>query len=132
MVCIKCGALGCACDMVDDCGGWEKRPSHDVFFREAQTKDANINGQWVNPYIQKEDKWLAQTIYIGDDVATSQMKVLFNEQDFINLIEEYMGRDVRNYLESLIRHQKELIAIEKQEEWESGYTEGFKDGRNAD
>lgn len=54
-VCIKCGALGCVCDADDSVGGYENRLPREVFFGEGQSKSANINGQWVNPYVQRED-----------------------------------------------------------------------------
>jgi hypothetical protein len=43
-ICIECGAFGCMCDAEDI--------DKDVFFNEGQNSDANINGEWVNPYVK--------------------------------------------------------------------------------
>ena len=46
VICVECGAFGCICDVED-------RPPREVFFGEAQNGDANINGNWENPCIEK-------------------------------------------------------------------------------
>jgi hypothetical protein len=46
-ICIECGAFGCECDIEND------KPEKDIFFAEGQNSDANINGKWVNPYIER-------------------------------------------------------------------------------
>ena len=46
-ICIKCGAFGCYCDFYNK----ENKPSDDVFFSEGENGNANINGEWINPYI---------------------------------------------------------------------------------
>ncbi|MEI6296232.1 MAG: hypothetical protein WCO84_01120 [bacterium] len=43
-ICIKCGAFGCKCDM-------KKTVPKETFFKECQEGNANINGEWVNPYV---------------------------------------------------------------------------------
>jgi len=47
-ICIKCGAFGCFCDVDRD-----KVPK-DIFFDEGEDGDANINGRWENPYVEKK------------------------------------------------------------------------------
>lgn len=47
-VCIICGAFGCFCDVDRD-----KVPK-DIFFDEGEDGDANINGRWGNPYVEKK------------------------------------------------------------------------------
>lgn len=42
------------------------------------------------------------TIYIGDDVATAQMRVLMNEDSILDIIEEFMGRESRIETESIL------------------------------
>lgn len=44
-ICIECGAFGCICDIK---GG----VSIEIFFKEGQDSDANINGKWKNPYVK--------------------------------------------------------------------------------
>jgi hypothetical protein len=46
VICVTCGAFGCACDV-------KEYVSNKVFFSEAQKYDANINGKWVNPYVEE-------------------------------------------------------------------------------
>lgn len=43
-ICIECGAFGCLCDSGRDLP-WE------VFKAEGQNGNANVNGKWINPYV---------------------------------------------------------------------------------
>ena len=45
-VCIKCGAFGCQCDI-------KRKPKKEIFFGEGEKGNANINGLWKNPYVNK-------------------------------------------------------------------------------
>lgn len=51
-ICIKCGAFGCRCDMLMH----NKLVDKDVFFGESQKGNANINGMWINPYVNTNRK----------------------------------------------------------------------------
>lgn len=52
-ICIECGAFGCVCDIHGP------RPPKEIFFGEGQNRDADINGKWVNPYVEKKKLALA-------------------------------------------------------------------------
>lgn len=88
-----------------------------------------------------------ETLYIGHDVATAEMKVLFSEQDFVDLVSQYMGCDAALYLKGLIqlnedekrRHELELADAYDEgasdawnrhdfEEFENGKEEGYQEG----
>lgn len=43
-----------------------------------------------------------ETLYIGHDAATAEMKVIFDEQNFVDLVQEQLGSDARRYLEAII------------------------------
>jgi hypothetical protein len=47
-ICIDCGAIGCFCD-AERAG-----VSKEVFFEKEYEIDANINGKWKNPYVEKK------------------------------------------------------------------------------
>jgi hypothetical protein len=49
IICRKCGAFGCYCD------AREKGFSCDDVKKEKLNGDANINGEWINPYVVKND-----------------------------------------------------------------------------
>lgn len=40
---------------------------------------------------------MSKTLYIGDEI-----KVLFGEENFIELVDEMMGNDAKNYLKRLL------------------------------
>jgi len=46
-ICIECGAMGCLCD------ARRAGVSDKVFFERKYKIDANINGKWENPYVEK-------------------------------------------------------------------------------
>lgn len=46
-ICIKCGAFGCFCDLP------RPKPPVQQFFDRGVRGDANVNGQWENPYVKK-------------------------------------------------------------------------------
>ncbi len=57
-ICIVCGAFGCLCDYADlnNYSNKEFEKIKKIFFDEGVRYDANVNGKWVNPYIEKENK----------------------------------------------------------------------------
>ena len=69
---------------------------------------------------------MAETIYIGNDINTAEMKVLFCEQDFIALVEQYMGSDAARRVEGLIAAQNE-IRVNHEQELREAYDEGASD-----
>jgi hypothetical protein len=46
-ICIDCGAIGCLCD------AQRAGVSKGIFFEKKYEIDANINGKWENPYVEK-------------------------------------------------------------------------------
>lgn len=41
------------------------------------------------------------TIYIGDEIATAQMRVLPNEDSILDVVEEFIGREGRTKVEDI-------------------------------
>ena len=85
---------------------------------------------------------MAKTVYIGDD---REMKVLFCEQDFVNLIWERLGRDAGMHLEDMLLLNKQeledayergrLAGLDECDDGtaydngrEDGYEDGYSDG----
>lgn len=71
---------------------------------------------------------MAETIYIGDD---REMKVLFCERDFVDLVWERLGRDAGMILEEIIEARDELAAENEKFCEEAGYDVGWSDGHSA-
>lgn len=91
---------------------------------------------------------MAETIYIGDDITTAEMKVLFGEQDFIDLVYERLGQNAGAYLENMLisGYQLEeaynlgrLAGLDENDEataydagredgYDAGYSDGFAEG----
>lgn len=46
VVCIKCGAFGCECDIEKT-----SRPSPSLSKKNGVNGNANTNGKWKNPYV---------------------------------------------------------------------------------
>ena len=43
-----------------------------------------------------------ETIYIGDDIVTAETKVLFDRQDFVDLVHEKLGNEAGTYLRDFL------------------------------
>ena len=81
-----------------------------------------------------------RTLYIGENVVNSATKIIFDEHDFIKLVEEYMGSDAAAYLHELIGDIDEDIRIayengasdawsqQDAETYQEGMDVGFEDG----
>lgn len=69
---------------------------------------------------------MAETIYIGDSIVDAETKVLFDRQDFVDLVEQCMGRDAARYLENLIETD-ELDQNQRAQELQDAYDEGAED-----
>lgn len=96
-----------------------------------------------------------RTLYIGENVVNSATKVLFDDKDFIDLVEQYMGSDAAQYLIELIGDREEDVRIAYdhgiadawcahgaedyaegmsvgyEDGYDKGYTAGYCDGMNA-
>ena len=57
---------------------------------------------------------MPETLYIGSDINTAETKVLFDERDFVDLVDQYMGCDARRYIERLIRAQESDLSDQYQ------------------
>lgn len=74
---------------------------------------------------------MPETLYIGSDINTAETKVLFDERDFFDLVEYYMGQDAVRHIEAMISADKATQAEherELKEAYAEGYAEGFKAG----
>ena len=81
-----------------------------------------------------------RTLYIGENVVNSATKVLFDDKDFIDLVEQYMGSDAAQYLIELIGDREEDIRIAYDhgiadawcahgaEDYAEGMSVGYEDG----
>ena len=67
------------------------------------------------------------TIYIGRDITTAQMRVLPTEDSILDIVEEFMGREVRAELESLIEYK---IEVGKSIGYDIGYNDCLGDLSN--
>lgn len=53
---------------------------------------------------------MAKTLYIGNDVQTSEAKVILKDSDFVDLVYDRLGRDAGMYLESMLSADAEALA----------------------
>lgn len=101
---------------------------------------------------------MPETIYIGNDINTAKTKVLFDQRNFVELIDQYMGADAARCLECLLRADVKALddAYEKgrlagleedasseclyynnghadgyDEGYDAGYAEGYAEGFEA-
>ena len=85
---------------------------------------------------------MAKTLYIGNDVQTSEAKVILKDSDFVDLVYDRLGRDAGMYLESMLSANAEALAEAFQrgrcaglDESDGGdrcsYAEGYVDGFKA-
>lgn len=70
---------------------------------------------------------MPETLYIGSDINTAETKVLFDEQDFLELVEERMGRDARAHIESIEERHKLALEDAYNDGWSDGYEDGLHD-----
>lgn len=66
---------------------------------------------------------MSETLYIGSDINTAETKVLFDELDFADIVEERLGYDARKYMES-------LLVRGRADGYEDGYKDGYASGYN--
>lgn len=69
---------------------------------------------------------MADTLYIGNDINTAEMKVLFCERDFIDLVAEKLGGDAARFLEDIIDMKNEyaleaMMERRRAEHWRHAY-----------
>ena len=74
---------------------------------------------------------MPETLYIGSDINTAETKVLFGEQDFVELIDEHLGRDARQYCEEIISQRDDAMRQLAYFERDGGYDGGYQDGFDA-
>lgn len=60
---------------------------------------------------------MAETIYIGDSIVDAETKVLFDRQDFVDLVREKLGNDAETYLKDFLEDM-----------YHDGYSQGYADG----
>lgn len=64
-------------------------------------------------------------MYIEPKCGKEKMEVLFGDEQFIRLVEEYMGPDARRYLDWLF---EEHGTTQYNKGYEDGYEDGYVDG----
>ena len=75
---------------------------------------------------------MPETLYIGSDINTAETKVLFDERDFVDLVEERLGSDARKYLEGIIARRDEAIRWEKVAIEDANYYSGLATARGIE
>ena len=60
--------------------------------------------------MRRRKRIMPQTLYIGDSI-----KVIFDRRDFVDLVEQTLGIDARNYLEELIGESESIAEKHKRE-----------------
>ena len=71
---------------------------------------------------------MPETLYIGSDINAAETKVLFDERDFFDLVDQYMGHDARRYVERLITADKQSL----EDAYMKGRAEGLEEGTDSD
>lgn len=78
---------------------------------------------------------MPKTLYIGSDISTAETKVLFGEYDFVELVDEYLGRDAKQYLAEIIKQRddaiQELAYLNRCGDYDDRYQDGFDAGLAA-
>ena len=59
-ICIECGAFSCGCDYFNKLPSRTSPEDYEkakrIFFDESVRYDANVNGKWINPYVEGDIK----------------------------------------------------------------------------
>lgn len=71
---------------------------------------------------------MAKTLYIGDNVQTSEAKVILKDSDFVDLVYDRLGRDAGMYLESMLSADAEAL----EEAFTRGRNEGLDENDGSD
>ena len=50
LICVKCGAFACHCVF----NKWKTPPSFKTLHKGECASNADINGEWINPYIERD------------------------------------------------------------------------------
>lgn len=78
---------------------------------------------------------MPKTLYIGDEI-----KVLFGKENFIELVDEMMGNDAKNYLRRLLtqefaeghrlgyREAEDFYCDDEDSNYMAGYDDGYDEG----
>lgn len=86
---------------------------------------------------------MAKTLYIGDDIQSSEAKVILKDSDFVDLVYDRLGRDAGMYLESMLSADAETLAEAFQKErdeavednsfhsYNNGHEDGYDEGHDA-
>lgn len=106
-ICVKCGVLGCICDVADDCGGWDKILSKEIFFREGQSMDFLKNKKGVSRkimcykeferYIKKIEKNREKVNRIAETLNWDGAFDLTMEEEVIKLL-SYIFKDKSEWI----------------------------------
>ena len=52
---------------------------------------------------------MTHTLYIGNDITTVEPVQIFSEDDFVRMIDERLGRDASDYVNSIIDERNDAI-----------------------
>ena len=75
---------------------------------------------------------MTHTLYIGNDITTAEPVQIFCDEDFVRMVDERIGRDASNYVNSIIEERNDVIKerdeLLDEPDYQSGYDEGYADG----
>lgn len=74
---------------------------------------------------------MTHTIYIGNDIATAGPVQIFCEENFVRMVDERLGRDASNYVNSIIDERNDAIKERDEAIKDGGYDSGYQDGFDA-
>lgn len=71
---------------------------------------------------------MTHTFYIGNDIATAEPVQIFCEENFVRMVDERLGRDASNYVNSIIDERNDAIKERDEAIKDGGYDSGYQDG----
>lgn len=74
---------------------------------------------------------MTHTLYMGNDITTAEPVQIFCEEDFVRLVDERLGRDASNYVNSIIERRNDAIKERDEAIRDGGYDSGYQDGFDA-
>lgn len=78
---------------------------------------------------------MTHTLYIGNDIAAAEPVQIFCEEDFVRMVDERLGRDASDYINSIIEQRNDAIKERDDALYEpdcdAGYDDGYSDGLAA-
>ena len=71
------------------------------------------------------------TLFIENDIVAAEPVQIFREEDFVRMVDEQLGRDARDYLNSIIECKNDAIKSLNETIKDGGYDGGYQDRFDA-